>query len=122
MRTLFLLISLFFFSTTNYAQSPVGSWVITTPGDRGEPMTWKLTFNSNGTYAVDFDLNGSVEITGKYSIDGTQVSVQNDPECGCCTDKGIYKFGFEDGRLWMNPVDDPCDERRPPQKVFFSKA
>ena len=122
MRTLFFFLAIFCFSTTGLTQNPQGSWIITTPTPDGEQVTWKLTFKSDGAYTVDFDVDGSVEVTGKYSTDGNTITVQNDPECGCCPDKGIYKFGLKDGRLWMDPVEDTCVNRKPPQKVFFSKG
>lgn len=122
MRTLFIILSMFCFSMTSQAQSPEGSWTITTLLPDGSAVSWELTFKSNGTYTVDLNLNGITDITGKYSVEGSTITVQNDPECGCCKDKGIYKFGIENNKLWMDPVDDPCDDRRPPEKAFFSKA
>ncbi len=122
MRTVLFFFFLIGLSMTGLAQSPEGNWVITTSTPEGEEVSWKVNFKSNSTYAVDIDLDGSIEITGKYFIDGSTITVQNDPECGCCNDKGIYKFGLKDGKLWMDPVSDPCELRNPSQKVFFRKA
>jgi len=122
MRTLLLFFSLLCFSVTGLAQNPEGGWVITTPTPDGEQVTWKFILKSDGTYAVDINVDGSIEVTGKYSVDGDTMTVQNDEGCGCCTEKGIYKFGLENDQLWMDPVEDSCPNRKPPQKAFFSKG
>lgn len=73
MRTLFLCLSIFFFSATPPTNDLVGAWVITTPDENGDPITWEMTFTADGAYFVDVLVDGSVDIHGKYWIDGKQI-------------------------------------------------
>lgn len=121
MKTLFLLLLATFALDKPAVQELQGSWVITTPcdcPDRKE-ITWKTTFKADGTYDVDIDVDDSVDITGRYWLEGNTLTVQNDKGC---TAKGIYTFTIEGDKLWMDPIEDGCEGRKPPQKVYFTKA
>lgn len=121
MKTLSLFAILTLFSLTTQAQIPTGNWVITTPCDcpDKDEFSWQWTVRADGTYAVDINVDGTVEVTGKYWVDGNKVTVQNDEGC---TEKGTYEFTVEADRLWMDPISDPCEDRKPPKKVFFTKG
>jgi hypothetical protein len=122
MRTLFLCLSIFFFSATSPTNDLVGAWVITTPDENGDAITWEMTLTEDGTYSVDILVDGSVDLHGKYWVDGKQITFQNNEECGCCDDKGLYKFWIENDKLWVDPIEDNCELRKPPHKVYFTKA
>lgn len=119
------ILSLFLFMTFStlaiQAQRPVGNWVITTPCDcpDKDKITWQWKVKADGTFEVDINVDGTVELTGKYWVDGNKITVQNDKNC---LEKGIYEFTVEADRLWMDPINDPCEGRKPPKKVFFTKG
>ncbi|MCB0628514.1 MAG: hypothetical protein R2824_07460 [Saprospiraceae bacterium] len=121
MKTLSLFLLMICFSFTIQAQTLEGNWVITIPcdcSDKGE-ITWQWQVKADGTYAVDINVDGTVEVTGKYWVDGNKITVQNDEGC---TEKGTYEYTVEADRLWMDPINDPCEDRKPPKKVFFTKG
>lgn len=110
-----LLLVLFFslsFSAISIGQSVVGDWYIDEAG-------WKLSFKSDGTYSVDIGLDGTIDVTGKYTIDGATMTIQDDAGC---TAKGKYKFGVDGSSMWVDPISDGCSERNPQQKVYFRKG
>lgn len=121
MKTLFLVLLGIFNMNNLEEQNPEGSWVITTPcdcPDRKE-VSWEMTFNADGTYDVDIDLDDTVDVTGRYWVKGNTMTVQNNSGC---TEKGVYTFTVEADKLWMDPIKDDCTDRKPPQKVFFTRA
>ncbi|MBX2874506.1 MAG: hypothetical protein KTR30_20455 [Saprospiraceae bacterium] len=122
MRTLSLLIVFSFFSATYASDGVIGDWLITTPDENGDPMDWQLTLSEDGSYQVDIMVDGSIDVNGKYWIEGKQITFQNAEECGCCDHKGVYKFWVENDKLWVDPIDDKCELRKPPHKVYFTKA
>lgn len=121
MKTLLPILLMFCFTMSLSAQNPEGDWVITTPCDCPDvdKVTWKWSVKADGTFAVDFNVDGTVEMTGKYWVEGNKITVQNDEGC---TEKGTYEFTVEADRLWMDPINDPCEDRKPPKKVFFTKG
>ena len=122
MRILLLLFSISFFSPSQPSDGLVGGWVITTPDENGDPLTWQMTFTEEGTYHVDIMVDGSIDVHGKYWVEGKQITFQNNEECGCCDHKGQYKFWIENDKLWVDPIEDKCELRKPPHKVYFTKA
>ena len=112
MRSLFVLLFMLSFSVIGFSQSVVGDWYIDEAG-------WKLSFKSDGTYAVDLGVDGTIDITGKYTIDGQTLTIKDDAGC---TAEGKYKFGLESGSMWVDPISDGCSERNPQQKVYFRKG
>lgn len=121
MKTLLPLLFMLGFTLNLSAQNPEGNWVITIPCDCPDKkeMSWQWSVKADGTYEVDIDLDGTIEVTGKYWVDGNKITVQNDAGC---TEKGTYEFTPDGDKLWMDPIEDPCEGRKPPQKVFFTKA
>ena len=96
MKTLSLFLLMICFSFTIQAQTLEGNWVITIPcdcSDKGE-ITWQWQVKADDTYAVDINVDGTVEVTGKYWVDGNKITVQNDEGC---TEKGTYEqlYGFK---------------------------
>jgi hypothetical protein len=112
MRTLLFFVFMLSFSVIGISQSVVGDWYIDEAG-------WKLTFKSDGTYSVDVGMDGKVDVTGKYSIDGSTITIQDDAGC---TAEGKYKFGVDNSSMWVDPISDGCAERNPQQKVYFRKG
>lgn len=112
MRYLLVLFLSLSFSVISFGQSPVGEWLASEAG-------WKVNFKSDGTYAVDIGVDGSVDITGKYQTESGTITIQDDAGC---TEKGEYKFGLENGQIWLDPISDPCTDRNPQQKVYLKKG
>ena len=120
MRTLLIGISLFLTGAI-YAQSPVGSWVASGTSDDGQSWQWKVTLKADNTYDVDLGNDGSADMTGKYTVEGKQITVWNVTGEGC-KGKGVYMFEVESDKIWMDPVSDECADRKPPEKVSLAKA
>lgn len=111
MRYFFVLCLWLSFSLPGFAQSPVGEWIIDEAG-------WNVTFKSDGTYSVDVGMDGAIDITGTYTTENGVMTIQDDAGC---TALGKYKFGMQNGQLWVDPISDGCPDRNPQQKVFFRK-
>ncbi len=120
MKNLALCLLMICFSLNIQAQSPAGTWVVTVPCDcpDQDEMTWKWTVKTDRTYEVDLNVDGTVEMTGRYWVDGNKITVQND---GGCTEKGTYEFTVEGDHLRVNALDDSCEGRNLPKKMTFTK-
>lgn len=121
MKTLSLFLLMICFSLNIQAQSLEGNWVTTVPCDcpDKDEVTWQWNVKADGTYEIDLNLDGTVEMTGRYWVDDNKVTVQNDEGC---TEKGTYEFTVEAGRLRVNALDDSCDGRNLPKKMTFIKG
>jgi hypothetical protein len=72
---------------------------------------WTLQFNADGTYV--FRVNGVLDASGTYSIDGDRYT--EDTDYLPCRDARIasYTYAYESGRLVFHLVgEDNCAERR----------
>ncbi len=100
----------------------VGTWQSTIAGREGNPMALQVTIKADNTYAVDFGADGEVEITGTYSVDGDQITVQDDAG-NECTGKGVYTFKVTGDELLMERISEECEGRGGPEgKMGFSRA
>ena len=122
MRILSLFLVLSFFSATYTSDDVTGDWLITTPDENGDPTEWQLTLSKDGSFQVDILVDGSIDVHGKYWIEGKQITFQHAEECGCCEHKGVYKFWLEKDKLWVDPIEDKCEIRNPGQQVYFTKV
>ena len=77
----------------------------------------KVDISENGTYAVDFGADGTVENKGKYTVDGAKMTIQ-DTEGSDCRGEGVYTFKIEGNTLTMTRVSDPCADRGGPDGVM----
>ena len=99
------------------AQSPVGSWKMSVPDENGKMTPLKVDISADGTYAVDFGADGTVENKGKYTVEGEKMTIQ-DTEGSDCTAQGVYTLKIEGDTLTMTRVSDGCDGRGGPDGVM----
>lgn len=99
------------------AQSHVGVWKMSVPDENGKLMPLTVTMSSEGTYAVDFGADGTVDIKGKYTLDGGKMTIQ-DTEGSDCTEQGVYTLKVEGDTLTMTRVSDGCTNRGGPEGVM----
>lgn len=125
MKYAFCLLALLSFTfTTTLAQSPVGNWKMTVPTEDGSTMSVKVSIKSDGTYNVDFGMDGNVEVKGEYKLSGNQMTIK-DVSAGenSCAGEGVYTFEVSGSSLKMTRVKDACPNRGGPEGVMvFSKA
>ena len=99
------------------AQSPVGTWKMSVPDQNGNMIPLKVNISADGTYAVDFGADGTVENKGKYTVEGEKMTIQ-DTEGSDCTAQGVYTFKIEGDTLTMTRVSDGCTGRGGPDGVM----
>lgn len=114
-RCLFAIVALFPLGLV--AQSPVGSWKMSVPGQDGKMVPLKVDISADGTYAVDYMADGTVENKGKYTVEGEKMTIQ-DTEGSDCTEKGVYTYKVEGNTLTMTRVSDACADRGGPEGVM----
>ncbi len=114
-RLMLALLFLLPFSLT--AQGPVGAWRFNVPDNEGNMIPVQVNITDSGTYAVDFGIDGTVEINGKYTVEKDQMTIQ-DNEGSECTAKGVYKFSVDGNTLTMTRVSDGCENRGGPDGVM----
>lgn len=99
------------------AQSPAGTWKMSVPDENGNLTNIQVNISDNGTYAVDWGADGSVETKGKYTAENGKMTIQ-DTEGGECTAQGVYNYKIEGNTLTMTRVSDGCDGRGGPEGVM----
>lgn len=100
----------------------VGDWTTELPGPEGNLVKIQVTFQANGTYQVDLNLDGSSDIQGKYEISGDQISIQDDPGDNACDEKGVYKFSTSGNQTTLERINDGCTGRGGPDgKMIFTR-
>lgn len=113
---LFLLL-LAFLPFALIAQNPVGAWKMSVPDENGKMTPMKVDISADGTYALDFGVDGTIETKGKYTLDGGKMTVQ-DTEGSDCTAPGVYILKIEGDTLTMTRVSDGCANRGGPEGVM----
>lgn len=116
----FLTLALLLSPLSLMAQSPVGSWKLSVPDDKGNMIPLKVDISDQGTYTLDFGADGSVETKGKYSMDGAKMTIQ-DAEGTDCTGVGVYTLKVEGDTMTMTRVSDACTNRGGPEGVMVMK-
>lgn len=99
------------------AQSPVGAWKMSVPDQNGKMTPLIVNIAADGTYAVDFGADGTVENRGKYTVESGKMTIQ-DTEGSDCTEPGVYTFKIEGDTLTMTRVSDGCANRGGPDGVM----
>jgi len=112
-----LLAAILLFPLGLAAQSPVGTWKLSIPGEDGKMIPVTANIADNGTYALDFGADGTVETKGKYSMDKDQMTIQ-DTEGTDCTASGVYTIMVDEKTLTMTRVSDGCPNRGGPEGVM----
>ena len=123
MRALFVTnLILHLFAPSIFPQPPVGIWNAQVKTADGQPFTWQFQVHEDGTYSIDFGIDGIIDITGNYSTDGDKITVQDKTGETRCQEQGVYKFQVMDDVLQLKPIVDECDFRRPPDKVLLKRV
>ncbi|MBK6996660.1 MAG: hypothetical protein IPH31_17655 [Lewinellaceae bacterium] len=99
------------------AQNPVGTWKMSIPDEAGKMAPLKLSLLADGSYAIDFGADGTIEIKGKYTVEGGKMTIQ-DSEGSDCTEQGVYTLKIEGDTLTMTRVSDGCAGRGGPEGVM----
>lgn len=99
------------------AQNPVGAWKMSVPDENGKMTPLKVDISADGTYAVDFGADGTIENKGKYTLDGGKMTIQ-DTEGSDCTEQGVYTLKIEGDTMTMTRVSDGCANRGGPEGVM----
>lgn len=99
------------------AQSPVGTWKMSVPDKDGKMVPLKVDISADGTYAVDFMADGTIENKGKYTVEGGKMTIQ-DTEGSDCTGQGVYTYKVEGNTLTMTRVSDACADRGGPDGMM----
>jgi hypothetical protein len=99
------------------AQSPVGNWKMSVPDENGKLTPMKVDILADGSYNIDFGAEGSIEIKGKYTVDGAKMTIQ-DTEGSDCPEKGVYTFKVEGDTLTLTRMSDGCADRGGPDGVM----
>ena len=115
---------LFLLPFTGFAQlSVVGDWTASDKDENGNVLTFKVSMKANGTYAVDLGVDGTIEIEGKYSIEGDTMTIEDVSGPAACKDgKGVYKFVLTETTNSLTMVSDPCGHAGPTGKTFFTRV
>jgi hypothetical protein len=99
------------------AQSPVGAWKMSIPDQNGKMTPVKVQISEDGTYAIDFGADGTIDLKGKYTVEGGKITVQ-DTEGSDCTAPGVYTLKIEGDTLTMTRISDGCTNRGGPEGVM----
>lgn len=102
------------------AQSPVGSWNMSIPDQNGNMVTLKVDISDQGTFALDFGADGTIETKGKYTMDGAKMTIQ-ETDGTECTGVGVYTLKVEGDTMTMTRVSDACEGRGGPEGVMVMK-
>ncbi len=115
---------LFCLPFTVLAQNTIaGDWKMQIPDESGNMMTLKVSMKADGTYTADFGADGTIEINGKYTLEGDQITIEDVSGPNACPNqKGVYKFVVTDTTNTMTKVSDPCEGRSGPEgKMVFTR-
>lgn len=106
-----------FMTVSISAQSVIGKWKFEFQTDNGT-LVMSADIKADGTYALDMGNDGSVEMTGKYTVSGDTFTIQDDG--GDCTGKGVYNISFAGDKMTMTRISDECANRGGPEGKMTS--
>lgn len=115
MQKFYFLISCSFliFSNTLWAQENLqGKWKGTFSTDYQEtPLSWNLT---EGGFELDMNADGSVEVSGRWKVEGGQLIVWDTGGPMACDDsvKGLFDYRVKENILKLTLVEDNCPGRK----------
>lgn len=112
---------LFVLPFTGFAQaSLVGNWTAQgRPDEQGKPMPLTVVMKADGTYTVDFGADGKIDVEGKYTIEGDQITLEDNV---CVGKKGVFKMMVTETTSTLTVVDDPCERSGPPGKIVLTRV
>lgn len=99
-------------SLSMMGQAHIGDWKIEVPMEGGTTVPAKLTFTES-TYVLDMGVDGSVDAEGKYSMNGSEMTVNDTGGPFACPSDatGVYHIVVEGDTLMMERVSDECESR-----------
>ncbi len=105
-------------------EAHVGDWQTKIPLEDGTMLPLQVSLTAEGTFAVDFGIDGTIEINGKYSVTDGQITIQDiDGTRACTSGKGVYKLEVSETSMKMTRVSDDCEGRGGPEGVMaWTKA
>jgi hypothetical protein len=99
------------------AQSPVGLWKFSVPTQDGKMIPLTVNIADNGTFALDFGADGTIDTKGKYSMDHDTMTIE-ETEGTECTAVGVYTIKVDEKTMTMTRVSDGCPNRGGPEGVM----
>lgn len=98
------------------AQDFTGDWKLDIPQEDGTVASAKFSVKADGTYTLDFNMDGSLDVYGRYTLDGNQVAVVDYDGDYACPDgqKGVYTMRIENDVLQLTKVSEECPGRDSP--------
>ncbi len=91
---------------------PSGTWKLTMSSPDGQEMVASITF-TDGSYEADFMMDGSIEIAGDYTMDGSNITMHDDIESSenACEEAGTYSMDVSGDTMTLSLVSDGCSNR-----------
>lgn len=102
-----LLLAPFFVS----AQAHLGHWQWKQTTPDGATITSTMTFKEDGTYAVDFESDGTPEVMGSYSYKEGKMTIKDTSDGACKGIEAVYALTVEGNTATAKMVKDPCPAR-----------
>jgi len=107
-----LLGGLFLFVSNPADVDPTGTWKLTMSSPDGQEMAASITF-ADGSYEADFMMDGTKEVAGSYTIDGDNITLQDDMDASenGCEEAGTYAVTMSGDEMSLSTVSDGCSNR-----------
>ena len=100
-----------FSATSVTAQSLIGDWKFEVPMPDGSLMPATASISEEGTFSYDFGMDGVVETTGSYRVEGNELILSNRRGAmgGCPEDsEAIYSFEIKGEQIVLTLIEDDC--------------
>jgi hypothetical protein len=111
---------LFLLPFTVLAQASVaGDYTSQSPNEQGTLTTLKVSMKADGTFTVDFGADDKIDVTGKYTIEGDQITLE---DSYCPNQKGVFKLAMTETVTTLTVVTDPCKRGGPEGKIVLTRA
>lgn len=112
MKTVFSILTFLFWGTMAFGQEAIiGKFYYEVPA--GDQMVKIFVdINEDNTFSMDSNGDNKPEVEGTFTVEGNQFTMQANPDCECCTGKGVYTFKEDNGNIIINMVSDECESRR----------
>lgn len=94
-------------------QDFVGNWKTAIAMEDGSSLPTSVSILDDGSYTIDFGIDGQVDVKGQYVIEGERVTIVDQVTLAveCAGVKGVYRFTADASTLVMEKIDDPCPGR-----------
>lgn len=101
------------------AQSHVGKWKMEVQSPEGA-FVIAVELTADGAYHLDFGNDGSNEVTGKYSLSGDTMTINDTSGNSDCKGTGVYTVAVTATTFTMTRVSDECEQRGGPEGVMVA--